>query len=61
MNMPLDLNLDDEYTTALDRSMTIQAILTIDKRFNREYLNTLNLVALHELEDSCLNNMYEIL
>ncbi len=52
-------NPDLEYDRAIDRSMTIDAIIALDRRFTREYLNTLNTDALHELEDSLLNTTYE--
>lgn len=42
--------------TVMDKRMTIDAILSIDQRFTREYLNTLSLDALHDLEDAILSN-----
>ncbi len=44
---------------ARDRSATIEAILALDKRFTREYLNTKTIDVLHDLEDSLINSQYE--
>lgn len=50
------VNPDYEYDRAIDRSMTIEAILALDRRLSREYLNTLNTDALHDLEDSLVKS-----
>jgi hypothetical protein len=50
---------DSDYDRAIDRSMTLEAILSLDPRFSREYLNNLNTDALHDLEESLLNTKYE--
>lgn len=49
---------DENYSLALDRSMTIDAILALDKRLTREYLNTLTTDALHDLEEAELNTLH---
>jgi len=48
-----------EYDKAMDRVATIDAILALDKRFTREYLNTLTIDGLHDLEDACLDKTHE--
>lgn len=50
--------VDEDYARAIDRSMTIDAILALDARLKREYLNTLTLDALHDLEDGLINTLH---
>lgn len=50
---------DQDYTLAIDRSVTIDSILSLDKRLTREYLVTLTTDALHDLEESILDTLYE--
>lgn len=52
-------NSDDAYNRAMDRLYTTDAILALNPVFGREYLSTLNLDALHDLEDSLLECQYE--
>ena len=52
-------NCDEEYARAMDRTHTIDAILSLDKRFQRGYLNTLNLDASHDLEEILILTKYE--
>jgi len=55
-----EFNSDDEYALAMDRAHTIGAILSLDRRFTREYLNTIsNLDALHDLEEGLILTQYE--
>lgn len=49
---------DQDYSRAIDRSVTIDAILALDKRLTREYLNTLTTDALHDLEEAELNTLH---
>lgn len=49
----------EDYAKAMDRIYTVDAILSLDKRLTREYLNTLPLDGLHDLEDSLLDRQYD--
>ena len=53
------MDCDMDYSVAIDRSMTIEAVLHLNPVFKREYLATLNTDALHDLEDALLLTQYE--
>lgn len=50
---------DQDYARAMDRNTTIDSILSLDRRLTREYLSTLTLDALHDLEESIIDTLYE--
>ncbi len=54
-----EFNPDTEYDRAIDRSHTIDAIISLNPVLTREYLNTKTTDALHDLEDSLLDTQYE--
>jgi len=47
-------NPEIEYDRAMDRTHTIDAILSLNPIFKREYLTTLTTDALHDLEESII-------
>jgi hypothetical protein len=49
---------DTEYSKAMDRTHTIDSILSLNPVLKREYLNTLNTDALHDLEESILDTRH---
>ena len=51
-------NPEEEYDRAMDRSKTIDSIISLNPVFGREYLNTLTTDTLHELEESILETQY---
>lgn len=53
-------NKDEDYARAMDRSMTIDSIISLKPTFAREYLNTLNIDALHDLEDALLDTRHSL-
>jgi len=55
----IEFNPDEEYNRAMDRARTIDAIIALKPTFTREYLDEKNLDALHDLEDSLLDTLYE--
>lgn len=50
---------DIDYSLVIEQSITIDAILALNATFKSEYLNTLTTDALHDLEDSLINSLYE--
>lgn len=55
----IPMNPDEDYERAIDRSTTIDTIIALNPVLTREYLNTVDTDALHELEDSLLDTQYE--
>ena len=51
--------MDELDTEAMDRSKTIEAIMSLKPIFKREYLNNLTTDALHDLEESLILTLYE--
>jgi hypothetical protein len=51
-------NPDEEYDKAMDRTHTIDAILSLNSVFKREYLNTLTTDELHNLEDDLISTQH---
>jgi hypothetical protein len=47
-------NPETEYDRAMDRHYTIDAILSLNPVFKRDYLNTLTTDALHDLEEAII-------
>ena len=50
------INPDEEYAKAMDRTQTVDNIISLEPTYSREYLATLSIDELHEIEDSLLGN-----